>query len=55
VFGHDFQCKNFGIRFSADALNNLFKAFINAIDQHRAPILWTPGNVIFAGVDHVVI
>jgi hypothetical protein len=55
VFGHDFQFKNLGIRFSADALNNLFKPVVNAIDQHSASVLGTPDNVIFTGVDHVVV
>jgi hypothetical protein len=55
VCGHDFQFKNLGIRFSTDALNNLFEPVINAIDQYRAAVLGTPDNVIFAGVDHVVV
>jgi hypothetical protein len=41
--------------FSTDDLDNLFKPVINAVDQHRASILRTPDNVIFTGVDHVVI
>ena len=55
MFGHDFQFKNLGMRFSTDALNNLCKPVVNAIDQHRAAVLWAPDNVIFAGVDYVVI
>jgi hypothetical protein len=48
VFRHDFQFQNLGTRFSTDALNNLFKPVVNAIDQHRAAVLRTPDNVIFA-------
>ena len=55
VFGHDFQFKNLGTRFSTDALDNLFKPGIHSADQDRASILWTPDNVILARVDHVVI
>jgi hypothetical protein len=55
VFGHDFQFENLGTRFSTDALNNLFKPVVNVVDQHRSPVLGTSDNVIFAGVDHVVI
>ena len=55
VFRHDFQFENLDMMFSTDDLDNLFKPVINAVDQHRASILRTPDNVIFTGVDHVVI
>ena len=55
VFRHNFQFKNLGTRFSTHALDNLFKTRIDSSDQHRTSILGTPDNVIFAGVDHVVI
>ena len=55
MFGQDFQFKNLGIRFSADDLNNLFEPGIHTADQYRTAVLWTPYNMIFTGVNNVVI
>src|SRR5205085_6870221 len=55
VLWHDVQFQTLGIRFSAYPLDNLFKTVVKTVDQHGTAVLRTPDNVIFAGVDHVVI
>jgi hypothetical protein len=54
MIGHDFQPKQFGMGFSADILDNRLKPGINPVDQHGAAVLRTPDNMIFTGVDSVV-
>ena len=55
VFRHDFQFDKLGKRFSAYVLDNLFKSDVNPVDQHSTAVFWTPYNVIFARVDHVIV
>jgi hypothetical protein len=54
MIGHDFQPKQLGIGFSADILDNCLKPGINPVDQYGAAVLRTPDNMIFTGVNHVV-
>src|SRR5262245_1853853 len=39
VFRHSFQFQNLGMEFSTHALDNLFKTYINPVDQHGTTIL----------------
>jgi hypothetical protein len=55
VIRHHFQLEQLGTVFNTNILDNTFEPGVNPIDQHRAAVLWTPGNVILAGVDDVVI
>src|SRR5713101_7784455 len=55
VIGHDFQLEQLCMRFGADTLYNIFKPGIHSSDQDATTILRTPHNVVFAGVDNVII
>ena len=55
VCWHDFKFEKLCAEFSTDALDNLFKPGIHPRDQHGTAILRTPDNMVFAGVDNVVI
>jgi hypothetical protein len=55
VIGHNFQPQQLGTRFSTDALDNLFKARINLVDQHWTAVFRTPYYVVFARVNDIIV
>jgi len=52
---HNFEFEQVGSQFDTNALDNLFKTGIHAADQDASAILRAPYNVVFAGVDNVII
>jgi hypothetical protein len=55
MIGHDFQFNHRRLKLSGALLDDFFQALIHAVDQHRAPILGTPDNVILAGIHYMPI
>lgn len=52
---HDFELQNLCYQFVADRVYNLLKPSIDTVCKNRSTILRTLYNVIFTGVNHVVI
>ncbi|KWT83457.1 hypothetical protein ASN18_2207 [Candidatus Magnetominusculus xianensis] len=52
---HDFHFDDVCPNVQCFLLNELFKPVYNSINKNFAPILWTPDNMVFAGIHNVVI
>jgi hypothetical protein len=50
---HDLRFEDFRVGFVGHVQNNLPGPGVHAIDQDGPAILWTPNDVVFAGVYHV--
>jgi hypothetical protein len=55
VVGHDFQLDNLRLSLFCDLSNQTFETVFDGTDQYLSSVLWTPNNMVFARVDHVVV
>ena len=55
VIRHDFEFNDLCRQFVTDRMYNLFKARINAVCENGTTMLWAPDNVIFTGLNHIVV
>ena len=53
MLGQDFQFNHPRLKLSGGLLDDFLQALFHAVDQHRAPILRTPDNVILAGIHYM--
>ena len=52
---HDLNFDDFTLEFLGALLDDNLQPCVYSIHQHLPAILWTPHNMVFAGIDHIVV